>query len=112
MDELKNLDLVLYESESPDRQPIDFSISDGEDNVAWVWGDNHDVDFECNHPSECIEYGDDEAVGECILCGSHCMWHKVVVDDEGNIGREPYEWFPRRDVGGVLKKLVDEQRAK
>ena len=112
IDELKDMGYTLFESEAPDRQKYDFSISDGEDNVAWIWGDDHDLDYECNHPSECIDYYDDETVGECILCGSHCMWHKEAVDNEGHIGREPHEWYPRRDVGGVLKKLVDEQRAK
>ena len=117
IDELKDMGYTLFESEAPDRQKYDFSISDGEDNVAWIWGDDHDLDYECNHPSDCIEYDDDEPVGECILCGSHCSCHYVL--DEGNVedyhwsGRElvPNEWCLRHDVGGLLKKLVDEQRA-
>ena len=108
--ELKDIGYTLIESDSPNRQKYDFSISDGEGNVAWIWGDDHDIDFECNHPSDCIVYDDDEPVGECILCGSHCECHKTAAGN-GQIDRKPHEWYPRRDVGGLMKKIVDEQRA-
>ena len=108
IDELRDRGYTLYESEAPDRLPIDFSIADEEDNVAWVWGDRHDTDFECNHPSDCVEYDDDETVGECKLCGQFCMWH-YADDGEGHKERAPHEWTPRRTVGGLIGKILKER---
>lgn len=65
-------------SDDPDDyMPIDFSIDDGKVSVAVVYGSHpiNDVVVECNHPSEAIEWGDDDECGECLLCGDQCMWH-------------------------------------
>ena len=34
----KDLGLFVVWSDAKDRQPIDFSIADEDDNIAWVWG--------------------------------------------------------------------------
>ena len=118
IDELKDCGLSLRESDSPERLPIDFTIEDETDNVAYVWGDRHDVEWECNHPSECVEWDvdDDSApTGQCLLCGSYCSGHYET--DTGNVegyhwaSKEPHptEWFPRKSVGGLIGKLLEEK---
>ena len=120
--ELKEYGLTIRESDDPERQLVDFTIEDEEDNVATVWGDRFDdVEWECNHPYQCIEFGDDrEEQGECLLCGAYCDYGvKEEWLDEGHnedgkcIGkiiqtREPIEWYPRRDVGGMIGKYLKE----
>ena len=108
IDELKEIGLKVFQADSPDASPIDLSIADEEDNVAWIWGSAHDLEWECNHPSEFIEYDDDETVGECALCGATCQWHKEAIDDEGHIGRVPHEWTPPHRLKGILGRLIDE----
>lgn len=119
---LEEFGLSIKESDAPDRMPIDFSIEDAEDNVAWVWGDFRGVDWECNHPLQCVEFDNDEPVGECLLCGSHCdyCWTKEIVDeghdDDGNYYahegdvREIVNWYPRREVGGAIAKILEEMK--
>ena len=114
-DKLKEYGLKLHENDSPDRYEVDFTIEDSEDNVAWVWGYGlNDVEFECNHPYECVEFGDDDEQGQCMLCGSYCdyeikeEWLDEGHDEDGKcIGkiiqtREPIEWYPRRNIGGII----------
>lgn len=109
MDKLKDMGYTLYESEAPDRQLVDFDVSDGEDNVAWVWGDRlDDVDWECSHPE--VEYVDDETQGECVLCGSWCDF-RYEEDDQGNKVPEPHEWYPRRSPGGLIGEYLKELEA-
>lgn len=113
IDELKDMGYTIYESDAPDREPVDFSLSDEEDNVAWVWGANpNDVEYECNHPE--VEYDDDETVGECVLCGSTCDWHYEASADCGYTIREqvPHEWYLRRDVGGLIGEYLKELEAR
>lgn len=129
-DKLKEYGLKVYwnrqegrNSDDPDDYyAIDFSIEDSEDNVAWVWGSAPgDVEVECNHPEECIEFGDDDEQGECKLCGAKCDWHweKEWLDeghgeDGGCIGHEVQtrhidEWHcpkrPKGLIGEYLKEL-------
>lgn len=113
LDELKAYGLTLRESDSPDRDLVDFVIEDGGDSVASVWGNKpDDVDFECNHPYQCIEFGDDrEEQGECLLCGSWCDWHGVP-NENGHAYPEPHEWYPRRTVGGIIGKYLTELKEK
>ena len=104
----------MRESDSPDREPIDFSIEDGHDNVAWVWGSEpfHDIQVECNHPGEFVQFDDDEPVGWCDLCGASCDCHYEL--DTGNV--EDYYWSGRRLVphswtmpdkpGGIIGKYI------
>lgn len=110
LEELKDKGLTLRESDAPDRSPVDFTIEDDGDSVATVWGGKPtDVDFECNHPYQCIEFGDDiEEQGECLLCGSWCDYH--FEDDEGHKVPEPHEWYPRRNPGGIIGKLLEEMK--
>ena len=122
--ELKKFGLVKYESEADDREPIDFSISDAVDNVAWVYGSEPwtDVSIECDHPSEAIEWGDDDECGECLLCGSQCSWRWVEddeydgVDEYGYVQssksgyREIGEWHTTDNkglIGKYLKQLQE-----
>lgn len=110
-DELKAYGLGLRESDNPERELIDFTIEDEEDNVAWVWGSRaDDVEWECDHPYQCIDFGDSiEEQGECLLCGSWCDWHRV--PEENTPGHpEPHEWYPRRDVGGLIGEYLKELR--
>lgn len=116
-DKLKELDLMVYWNDGQDAQQIDFSIADSEDNVAWVWGDLSDVDWECNHPYELIEWGDDDERGECKLCGATCAWSWVPDGVEPTTGklmksREPYDWEPIRYPKGLLGDYIKELREK
>lgn len=108
MNALEELGLKVYESEAPDRQLVDFDVSDGEDNVAWVWGDRlDDVDWECDHPYQYINFGDGEEQCECTLCGSFGDYH-YEEDDEGHKVPEPHEWYPRRNIGGLIGEYLKE----
>ena len=92
-DVLKENSLNLRESDNPDREPIDFCIEDEEDNVAWVWGKTPDnVSVECDHAV--IEYGDEDEMGECLVCGALCDWHWE--EDTGNV--EGHHWEGKRQV--------------
>lgn len=113
--ELDQYDLRLRESDNPERLPIDFSVEDDNDNVCWVWGkDIDDVEVECNHPYQCIDWGDDDECGECQLCGATCSAHYEV--DTGNVedyywsGRTlvPHEWSPRETPGGIIGDILKE----
>lgn len=109
-DKLKEYGLNLRESDNPDRYEVDFNIEDDEDNVAWVWGYGlNDVEFECNHPYQCIDFGDGEEQCECLLCGSFGDYH-YEEDDEGHKVPEPHEWYPRRNVSGLIKEYIEEQK--
>ena len=106
-DELKDMGLRVFESDNPEREEIDFSIDDGQDNVAWVWGDKNDYEVECDHAV--VEYDDDETVGECLVCGATCDWHWEN-DNDGTIAyrsQVPHEWH-RNGNGGVIKKYIKE----
>lgn len=111
--ELSDVGLKISESKAPDREKIDFTVDDGDYISAWVWGDRYDdVDWECNHPYELTDFGNDrEEQGECLLCGSYCDWHKVA-DEDRNSTPKPHEWYPRKYVGGLIKKYLDELREK
>ena len=112
-----------HNSDDPDDyEPIDFSIDDGTDNVAWVWGSEpfNDVQIECNHPEECIEWDDDETCGECKLCGAQCTWGWVdeIVeegrDEDGayyaRTGKERKigEWYTGNMYKGLIGKYLKE----
>lgn len=117
-DELRDYGLTLSESDTPGREPVDFAIEDSHDNVAAVWGAKpDDVDWECDHPYQCIEWDTDDdsaPTGQCLLCGSYCSGHYEA--DIGNVedyhwsGREarPTEWHPRKTVGGLIGKYLEE----
>ena len=120
-EELKKYGLKIRWSDNKNREPIDFSIEDDKDNIAWVWGSNpwDDVQVECNHPSDhgCVEFGDEDTQGECVLCGATCDWHYE--EDNGNVGdyywkgKTPCidEWYYPKKIGGIvgryLKKLQE-----
>lgn len=108
MNKLEEYGLSVRESDAPDRLPIDFTIEDGDDNVAWVWGDKDDYEVECNHPS--IEYEDDETQGYCPVCGEYCDWHREVADEEGHLERVPHEWH--EGDGGIIKQIVKEKHGR
>ena len=95
-DALAEYDLKVRYNEAPDSEPIDIIVYDDEDNVAFAWGSEpwKDVQVECNHPDQCIEYDDDEPVGRCALCGATCETHYEA--DNGNV--EDYAWSGRRQV--------------
>lgn len=105
MRELEELELSIRESDAPDRKPVDFTIEDDVDNVAWVWGDADSYEVECNHPH--IEWEDDETQGYCPLCGKYCDWHREVADEYGHLERVPHQWY--EGDGGAIKKIVKEK---
>lgn len=108
--ELDQYDLRLRESDNPERLPIDFSIEDDDDNICWVWGkDIDDVEVECNHPYQCIDWDDDDTCGECELCGAQCEWHWVA--GEGNYkDREPHAWHMPNEASGLISKYLKSLR--
>lgn len=109
-EKLKEYGLTLRESDSQDRELIDFEICDDDDNVAWVWGGTpDDVEVECNHPYQCIEWGDDDERGECKLCGATCDW-SYEEDDEGHKTKEPHTWHAPEKQGGIIGECLDNIR--
>lgn len=117
-EKLKEYGLNLRWSDDKEREPIDFSVEDEHDNVAWVWGSEpfNDVQVECNHPTDhgCVVFGDDDEQGECVLCGAKCDWHYE--DDSGNV--EDYhwngksrcidEWYYPKKIGGIIGEYLKE----
>lgn len=116
-EELEKLGLELHHreyhnnsSDPDDYEPIDFTITDHGDKVAEVWGSNptNDVQIECTHPEECMEWGDDDEQGVCKLCGATCTWHYEA--DEGNVEDfywknnvcVPDEWTYPKHIGGIV----------
>lgn len=110
--ELMVYGLKLVESDDLNRQKIDFVLQDEEDNIFWCWGEQpNDVDWECNHPYQCIDFGDSNEKCECLLCGSFGDYH-YDKDEEGHDVPEPHEWYPRRDVGGLIGEYLKELERK
>lgn len=128
-EKLKPYDLRIYHAERrgmrddpDDYTPIDFTIEDRDDNVAWVWGSDpkNDVAIECDHPEECVEWGDDDEQGICKLCGATCTWHweKDVFDngydsngyyDAKEIDvRIPDRWTTPDKIGGLIGEYLDQ----
>ena len=108
--ELENYGIKIFQSKNDDRYLIDFILEDKDtgDEYATVWGYGlNDVEFECNHPYECVEFGDDDEQGQCMLCGSYCDWRRVPDEDTPGYP-EPTEWYPRRNAGGLIKEYLDE----
>lgn len=106
--ELSQYDLKVRYSEAEDKQPIDFSIEDNQDNVCWVWGKTpEDVEIECDHPYQCIDWGDDDECGECELCGASCEWHWED-DGEGGQDRAVHTWHNPERIGGLVGKYLKE----
>lgn len=112
LDELKDYGLTFVENDDESRERIDFIIKEGNDGVAAVWGHSlSDVDWECDHPYQCIDFGDGEEQCECLLCGSFGDYH-YEEDDEGHKVPEPHEWYPRRDISGLIGEYVKELKGK
>lgn len=119
--ELKKIGLIKIESEAEDREPIDFSISNEEDNKCWVWGSEPwtDIQVECSHPDEAIEWGDDDECGECLLCGAQCFWRWVNEEEYDGTDENGYpvssksryrdidEWHDT-DNKGLIGKYLDQ----
>ena len=96
--------LKVFESDAKDRDLIDFDVLDGQDAIAWVWGnDPNDLEVECDHPYQAIEFGDDDERGECKICGATCDWHWENNFEERT--REPHEWYA--DNKGLIKAYAD-----
>ena len=110
---LKELGLEVYYQDI-DALPIDFTIADGKDNVCWVWGELKDVEIECNHPEEAIDYhyDTDHHQGRCELCGAWCdVGHQASADD-GYVVNEPFvvEWYEPNRIGGIVGDYIEELR--
>lgn len=112
---LKQYNLEARHSDDPNGAVIDEIVYDDQDNVAWIWGDNpQDAEYECNHPDQCIDWGDDDECGECELCGATCFWNYSVSADDGYVIKErvPYEWDHPKEVGGVIGKYLADLQEK
>ena len=115
MDEvLDSYGLMIHENNQK-YHPIDYAICDADDkeDVAFIWGDSKDkIEYDCEHPIQCVEFDDDEPVGQCMLCGASCDCHYEL--DEGNVedyywsGRRlvPHEWHTPEKPGGVIGKYI------
>lgn len=100
--------LLISQNEAPNRLSIDFEVQDKDGEIyAGVWGDEADnVEWDCKHPYQCIEFGNDiEEQGQCSLCGSYCDWH-YVEEEDGSKSKEAHNWYPRRDVGGMIEEYI------
>lgn len=112
--EFKDMGLRIVESEAPDREKIDFSIADDNDNIAWVWGSGEpitvdgkpslDYEVECDHCF--VEYEDDEHQGYCPICGRYCDWHWE--GDGLYRERVPHNW--EEGDGGIIKKIIESEK--
>ena len=105
---LKSLGLHIDYNNDADREPIDFTIRDGRNDViASVWGSNpfNDVDIDCEHGF--VEYGDDiDEQGECPICGAVCDWH---YETDGVIRyRVSHEWYKPEQIGGIVGKYIED----
>ena len=107
-EQLAEFGLRMRQSDDPEREAIDFTVEDEEDNVAYVWGSEpwNDIQVECNHPYQCIEFGDHDEQGECLLCGAMCDWHGEP-DEEGHAYPTPHEWYSG-ELGGILGDYIKE----
>lgn len=118
LDKLKEHGLMVRESDNPDRDPIDFTIEDGNDNVCWVWGTTlDDVQVECDHAV--VTYGkDDDEQGECVVCGAVCDWHwendSGSVEDHHWEGKEriPHRWYRANVLSGLVGQHLKETQMK
>lgn len=110
---MKELNFEHRPTNLPDTCPIDFEVRSkrSDELLATVWGDEKDdLEVDCEHPEDYIEYDDDETVGECLLCGATCDWHWVN-DFDGSVKyqyREPHEWHSDK-VGGIIKEFLDKE---
>lgn len=108
--ELKEYDLHVEYNDAQDREPIDFEIRDMDgDLCATVWGSEpfNDIQCECEHPYQCIDFGDGEEQGECLLCGAMCDYH-YVIEEDGHKVPEPHEWYAPKRIGGVIGDYLKE----
>lgn len=104
--------LITYEERPKDDSeycPIDFVIRDDEDDTAeaYVWGETvNDIEYKCHHTN--VEYGDDDEMGVCPVCGSVCYW-RWEDDGEGHKERVPYEWEKDEDEWekSIIKEVLD-----
>lgn len=101
-EELEGFGLKVRHSDDPDSEPIDEVIYDGEDEVAFVYGSEpfKDVQVECDHPNQCIDFGDGEEQGECLLCGATCDYH-YEMDDDHEVPT-PHMWHEPEQIGGII----------
>ena len=116
-EQLSEFDLCVEQNVNSE-EPIDFTIKDGTGETCCdVWGSNpfNDVQVECTHPYECVDFSNDEnECGECQICGAQCDWHWVydVVDEghdmdgkyyakEGEV-REITDWYFPKKIGGIV----------
>ena len=114
---LKDLDLHIEHSEAEDREPIDFEIRNSVDELcATVWGSEpfNDIEVDCNHPEEAIDYhyDDDHHQGRCELCGAWCdVGHQKSADDGYEIN-EPFveEWYYPNRIGGIIGDYIEKLR--
>lgn len=109
-DKLKEYELHVEHSEDGHREPIDFEIRDGDDELyATVWGSNpfNDVQIDCEHIAI---FDDDEHVGECPICGATCTWHWVESADDGYTIKEqvPDQWEQPKEIGGIVGEYIRE----
>lgn len=101
--------------------PIYIEICEGPDTVATICGTDFidDIEIDCCHPECCMDWGDDDECGECLLCGDQCMWHWEEgeeyegTDDDGYIlsskwGDRVIDEWNHTDNKGLIGKYIKE----
>lgn len=94
---------------------LDDEKDEDEDDIAAVWGDVDNPDWDCAHPSDFIEYSSDDEQGVCPICGATCEWHwaKAILDDYPDSIREVEvrkvdEWHEPSELSALLGKCLAE----
>lgn len=122
MEKLKEYGYKVEESKVDGGTNYEIQDQDGEV-VAWIWQDDNNknnIDWECQHPEDITEFGDDDECGECPICGAICswFWKKELVDEghdedgncTGTVGevREIMEWWTsaKDNFDGVFRELI------
>ena len=114
--ELSQYDLKMEQNKDKEREPIDFSITEDGDTVCEVWGSEpwKDVNITCQHPYQCIDFSDDDEMGECELCGAQCYWCWRYSYDDGYKASDRYivKWERPDGIGGLVGKHLKQLQEK
>ena len=124
MEELEKLGYKLVDTKVDGGVNHEIQDSDGEI-VAWIMinDDGTVEDWECQHPEDITEFGDDDECGVCPICGAFCswFWRKTLVDEghdedgnyTGTMGevRDITEWWNKtpEEFEGVFGELISDK---
>ena len=99
---------TLEYPENKNEKQIQVMDSGTKETYANIWIDNlgNEIETECDHAF--VEYGDDETVGECPICGATCDWHWQESADDGYTIKEqiPHDWHKPEKTGGIIGEYL------